>query len=218
MVAPDGRYRIQIFPAENLNRELALRRFVESIRSVRPDAIGLAVSLVEFGRVTVESLRQALLTAVAAIALLLWLLWRRPGPPLLVLAPLALGSILTVATMVILGIRFNFANVIVIPLLLGMGVDSGIHLVHRARTEGLTPSQLLSTTTARAVFYSAITTVVSFGSLSLSSHKGMVSLGQTLVIGLGLTLFSNLVVLPALLTRGSEKVEEGDEAASGAAD
>ncbi|MGH0037523.1 MAG: MMPL family transporter [Myxococcota bacterium] len=216
MVAPDDRIRIQIFPAENLNGELALRRFVEAIDSIRPDAIGLAVSLVEFGRVTVESLRQALVTAIASIALLLWLLWRRWEPPLLVLAPLLLGAVLTAAAMVGLGIRFNFANVIVIPLLLGMGVDSGIHLVHRARTEGLAPSELMATTTARAVFYSAITTVVSFGSLALSSHLGMVSLGKTLVVGLGLTLFANLVVLPALLARGAPKAEPAPREAADA--
>lgn len=218
MVAPDGRVRVQIFPAENLNRELALRRFVEAIRSIRPDAIGLAVNLVEFGRVTVESLREALVGALSTIALLLWLLWRRWEPPVLVLSPLVLGAILTAATMVVLGMRFNFANVIVIPLLLGMGVDSGIHLVHRARAEGLAPSQLMATTTARAVVYSAITTMVSFGSLSLSSHRGMMSLGQTLVIGLALTLFANLVVLPALLSLGaSEKASPASEA-TGAAD
>ncbi len=88
---------------------------------------------------------------------------------------------------------------IVIPLLLGMGVDSGIHLVHRAQTESLTAGALLTTTTARAVLYSALTTVVSFGSLALSSHPGMQSLGQMLLVGMLLTLFGNLVVLPALI-------------------
>ncbi len=199
MIAADGRVRIQIYPKENLNRELALRSFVENVRSVREDAIGLAVNLVEFGRVTVDSLRQALISALLAITLLLWLLWRQVAPVVLVLAPLILGAFLTVATMVLLDMRFNFANVIVIPLLFGMGVDSGIHLVHRARGEGLAASELMATPTARAVFYSALTTVVSFGSLALSSHRGMASLGQTLVIGLVLTLFANLVVLPALL-------------------
>jgi hypothetical protein len=84
-----------------------------------------------------------------------------------------------------------------------MGVDSGIHLVHRARTEELASNSLLETTTARAVLFSALTTVVSFGSLSFSSHRGMASLGQLLVIGMLLMLFANLVVLPALLTRRS---------------
>jgi predicted RND superfamily exporter protein len=155
--------------------------------------------MVAFGHVTVASLKQALVSALLAIGLILWLLWRRVTEMLLVLTPLLLGSTLTVASMVLLAIPFNFANVIVIPLVLGMGVDSGIHLVHRARSEALGPSVLMGTTTARAVFYSALTTVVSFGSLSFSSHPGMASLGLLLVIGMLFTLLANLVVLPALL-------------------
>ncbi len=199
MIAPDGRARLQIYPAENLNGALALERFVDAVYTVAERPTGLAVSVVAFGHVTVASLAQAVTSAFLAITLLLWLLWRRWAPVLLVLAPLVLGSLVTVAGMVLLGIDFNFANVIVIPLLLGMGVDSGIHLVHRARTEHLSARALLGTTTARAVFYSALTTIVSFGSLSFSAHQGMASLGQVLVIGLVLTLFCTLVVLPALL-------------------
>jgi predicted RND superfamily exporter protein len=134
-----------------------------------------------------------------AIALLLWMLWRRPTEMLLVLAPLMLGAALTCASMVLLGISFNFANVIVIPLLLGIGVDSGIHLVHRADigTEG--EGGLLGTTTARAIFYSAATTVASFGALAFSAHRGISSLGVVLVIGLVFTLVCTLIVLPALI-------------------
>jgi predicted RND superfamily exporter protein len=101
--------------------------------------------------------------------------------------------------MVVVGISFNFANVIVIPLLLGVGVDSGIHLVHRANVEGDAEGGLLATTTARAVFYSASTTIASFGALAFSSHRGMASLGTTLVIGMAFILVTNLVVLPALI-------------------
>ena len=99
------------------------------------------------------------------------------------------------------GIDFNFVNIVVIPLLLGIGVDSGIHLVHRAEALARTDSQekLLSSTTARAVFYSALTTTVSFGTLALSSHRGVASLGTVLTIGMTLTVISNLVVLPALI-------------------
>jgi predicted RND superfamily exporter protein len=166
---------------------------------VAPNATGLTVNLVEFARVTVQSLRQALLSAVLAIALLLWLLWRRLAEMLLVLTPLLLGAVLTAASMVLLDISFNFANVIVIPLLLGIGVDSGIHLVHRARVEPAADGSLLATTTARAVFYSAITTIASFGALAFSSHRGISSLGVTLVIGMVFVLLSTLVVLPALI-------------------
>jgi predicted RND superfamily exporter protein len=131
--------------------------------------------------------------------LLLWLLWRRITEMLLVLTPLLLGAALTGASMVLLGIPFNFANVIVIPLLLGVGVDSGIHLVHRASIEPDAEGGLLATPTARAVFFSAATTIASFGALAFSSHRGIASLGITLVMGMVAILLSTLVVLPALI-------------------
>jgi hypothetical protein len=200
MIASDGRARVIAYPSEDIQAgDEALTRFVDAVRSVAPNATGLAVNLVEFGRVTVQSLRQALVSAILAIALLLWLLWRRVAEMLLVLTPLLLGATLTAASMVVLDIPFNFGNVIVIPLLLGIGVDSGIHLVHRARTDGDAEGGLLATTTARAVFYSATTTIASFGALAFSSHRGIASLGITLVVGMVFILLTNLVVLPALI-------------------
>ncbi len=141
----------------------------------------------------------ALGAAVAMILLLLFALWRSPTPIFLALTPLLLSSVLIAASMVLLGIPYNFMNVLVIPLLLGIGVDSGIHLVHRAYHPDAADEDVLGTTTARAVFYSAVTTTVSFGALSLASHRGMASLGIMLSIGMLLTLFANLVVLPALI-------------------
>jgi predicted RND superfamily exporter protein len=102
--------------------------------------------------------------------------------------------------MVLIAMPFNFANVIVIPLLLGIGVDGGIHLVHRARRPVPGQEGLVGTATSRAVFYSAATTIASFGSLALSSHPGIASLGLLLVIGMVVMAGCNLLVLPALLT------------------
>jgi hypothetical protein len=127
---------------------------------------------------------------------------------LLVLAPLMLSSTLTCAAMVLLGVRFNFINVIVIPLLLGIGVDSGIHLVHRSKQLDPGGEPLLGTTTARAVFFSALTTAVSFGTLALSSHRGLASLGVVLTIGMLFTIVCNLVVLPALIDWRSQRSRE----------
>ncbi len=203
MLARDGRARVQIFPKNNLSEGDALEEFVATVYEVSPRATGLAVNMVEFGHTTVASLVQALASALAAITLLLWILWRRIRPVLLVLTPLLIAAATTVAAMVLLGLSFNFINVIVIPLLLGIGVDSAIHLVHRATAVETQPEGLLGTTTARAVFYSAITTIASFGSLSFSSHRGMSSLGSILVVGLILTLAANLVGLPAILARRS---------------
>jgi hopanoid biosynthesis associated RND transporter like protein HpnN len=199
--APDGTARIQVFPARQLHDFETMKRFVESVLEVSPQAAGIAVNLVEFGEATARSFRQALTSAAIVISALLFLLWRRPADVALVLAPLALGSILTCASMVLLGMSFNFANVLVLPLLFGIGVDSGIHLVHRARRDvGQGRMHLVESATAGAVFFSAMTTTLSFGTLALSGHQGMHTLGVMLTIGMFWTVVSNLVVLPAILT------------------
>ncbi len=209
MVASDGRARIQVLPSRDLSDNAELARFVDGVQAELPDATGSAVSLLEWARATARSFRQALVAAIAAVATVVWILWRRASDVLLVLAPLVLAALLTAATAFLVGIAFNFVNVIVIPLLLGIGVDSGIHLVHRHRLAGAGPlgeagaEVLLSSSTAQAVFFSAITTMLSFGSLALSDHPGIRSMGQLLLIGIFLTLACNLVVLPALLARRS---------------
>ena len=199
MIAKDGSARIQVYPRESLVDEMAFSRFVAEVQEIAPEAAGVAINLVGFANATKSSFQQALTYALIAISLLLWLLWRRISDVLLVLTPLILSSLLTCATMVLLDLPFNFANVIVIPLLIGVGANSGIHLVHRSKSIASSDEELLATTTARAVFYSAVTTAVSFGTLALSSHRGMASLGIVLSIGMVLTIVSTLIVLPALL-------------------
>jgi hopanoid biosynthesis associated RND transporter like protein HpnN len=199
MLAPTGQARVQIFPRENLQDNAALERFVEALRGVDPLVSGVSVNLYDFGKATVSSFQQALGLAFVLIALLLLVLWRSLRDVGLALAPLLLGGLVTVAVMAATGIHFNFANVIVLPLLLGVGVDSGIHLVHRAKLKLGRDELLMSTTTARAVFYSALTTVVSFGTLAFSSHRGVASLGVLLTVGMLLTVACNLIFLPALL-------------------
>jgi hopanoid biosynthesis associated RND transporter like protein HpnN len=208
LLAPDGTARIQAFPADALQDFESLKRFSKAVLGVAPLAAGMAPHLVDFGEATARSFRQALLSAAVAISALLFLLWRRPPDVALVLAPLVLGGILTCASMALLDLRFNFANIVVLPLLFGIGVDSGIHLVHRARHDATSklagtsePSEsLVETATAGAVFYSAMTTTLSFGTLALSGHQGMHSLGVILTIGMFWNVVANLVVLPALLS------------------
>ena len=198
MLSDDGSVRVQIFAREDLKDHAALARFVDAVRAVDPRVAGSAAEIVSSGRTVVASLRQALLSALVAITLLMLLLWRRVTDTALVLIPLALASALTVASAVLLDIPFNFADVIVLPLLLGVGVDSAIHLVHRARVSN-GAAKLLGTSTARAVAFSALTTIASFGSLGLATHRGLATLGQLLTLGVGFTLLCNLLVLPALI-------------------
>ncbi len=154
---------------------------------------------IALGRAMTSSLREALLTAVVVIALGLVLLMRSVKYALFTLAPLALGSVGTAAVSVLADMPFNFANVIVLPLILGIGVDSGIHLVHRHRSGLGGASDLLSTSTARAVLFSALTTLLSFVTLAFSNHLGISSLAKLLCVGILLMLLSNVIVLPAIL-------------------
>jgi hypothetical protein len=199
MITDDGRVRIQIFPRENMSDHAALEDFVDTVMKVTPEVAGSASEILESGRAVVDALTQAMLTAFAVITIFLLALWRRLDDTALVLIPLLLASALTVAAAVLLGIPFNFADVIVLPLLLGIGVDSGIHLVHRARVANDRGAGLLHTSTARAVGYSAITTIASFGTLGFASHMGLATLGRLLTLGVGFTIICNLVVLPTLI-------------------
>lgn len=197
-VAVDGRMRIEVFPAADLQDNAALERFVREVQSVAPTAFGEPLVIYESGRIVVEAFRRALLLAAVTVILLLALTWRNVVDVILVALPITFAALLTAALSTLVGLSFNFANVIVIPLLVGMGVDSSIHLVHRRRHE-VGDCSLLQTGTAHAVLLSALTTLVSFGTLALTSHPGMASLGQLLILGVTLMLLSSLVLLPCLV-------------------
>ncbi len=205
-VTRDGRYRIEIFPKENLLESAALRHFVVAVRSVVPNAIGLPVVDLQAGDAVVKAFQKAFLLSLLAITVLLLILMRPRSDTILVLLPLFLAGVFTGAASVLFDIPFNFANIIALPLLLGVGVDNGIHIVHRARIMPFSNDQILHSSTARAVVYSALTTIGSFGSLILSTHRGIRSMGELLTIGIVFTLICTLIVLPALL-RAREKIK-----------
>ncbi len=198
-IAADGRARIEIFPKKDLRERAALVEFVKEIRTVAPDAVGAPVVILEAGRTVIGAFVQAASIAAVAIAVLLFLALGRFVDVLLVFAPLVLAALCTVAASVVFGLAFNFANVIVLPLLFGLGVAGGIHLVARARAEGRVEG-MFETSTPRAVSFSALTTIGSFGSIALSGHPGTASMGVLLTIAISLTLASTLIFLPALMT------------------
>jgi predicted RND superfamily exporter protein len=197
-VSPSGLVRVEVFAREDLSDPGAMERFADVILAEEPSATGAAVMIIESARAIESAMVRALGYAFLAIALLLGILWRSVTDTLLALAPLVFASLMTTAAAVLLGLPFNFADVIVLPLLLGIGVDSGVHLVHRFRHESAR-EQVLHTSTARAVLFSAVTTLASFGTLGFSSHLGIASLGRLLALGVGIMLVANLIVLPALL-------------------
>ena len=136
--------------------------------------------------------------ALIMVSVILWIFLRSVAESLLVIVPVVLAAAVTAALTVLLGLQFNFANIIALPLLLGVGVDSGIHMVHRMRTEPPVDGRILNTSTSRAVLASGLTTIASFGNLAFSTHLGMASMGQLLTLGMLVTLVATLILLPAL--------------------
>ena len=198
-ISPDGLYRVEIQPKEDLHDPEAMERFVSEVRAVAPHATGVPVLFIESSNAVVTAFLQAFAYAIIAITLILYLTMAHKIDVLLVLAPLLLASLLTGALMALAGVHFNFANIIALPLVFGMGVDNCIHMVHRYRTAPPRDGILLHTSTALAVVLSALTNISGFGNLSISPHKGMASMGVMLTIGILSTLICSMIVLPALL-------------------
>ncbi|MFO0754591.1 MAG: MMPL family transporter [Thermodesulfovibrionales bacterium] len=198
-VARDGRYRVQVFPRENILQVDALARFVRSVQAVAPEATDAPVVIYESGRAVISSFQQATVSALVVITLFLLLELRSFSVVVLILIPLLFALALTGASSVALGIPLNFANVIVVPLLVGVGVHSGIIFILRYRTEPPPGGNMLRTSNARAVLFSTLTTLISTGSLAFSPHRGIASMGILLTLCFGFLLAGILLLLPALL-------------------
>ncbi len=196
-LSPAGIYRIMVMPERDLNIPGNLRQFAKEVQSIEPTAVGLPVGDLASGEAVVGAFQQAFSSALLIITVLLLLILRSLKKTLLVIGPLLLAGLLTCTVNIFLGIPFNFANIIALPLLLGMGVDSGIHIMHCLYDNLAEDQHLLQTSTARGVMFSSITTMSSFISLALIPHFGISSMGITLAVGISFTLLCTLFILPA---------------------
>jgi len=196
-ISKDGRALVTIKPRDDLRDADARRQFAAAVQKVTPTASGSAIRYSAVKDAVVGSFQQAAVLALIMIVLLLFAVLRRIADVLMVLSPLALAVAITVAVTVVFQTPFNLANIIVLPLILGLGVAFGIHIVLRHRDEG--DHKMLETSTPRAVLFSALTTIGSFGALTLSNHPGTASMGYLLTLSVSLTMLCTLIVLPALL-------------------
>jgi len=195
-VSASGIYKVIIDPRKDLNNAENLTEFATQVQSVDDAVTGLPVSDLAAGKVITEVFIQAFSTAIIVIFIVLLVILKSVRNTFLVIWPLLLAGLLTAAANVLLSNPFNFANIIALPLLMGMGVDSGIHIMHRLNA-GLGSEHLLQTSTARGVFFSSLTTLLSFTSLAFTNHQGIASMGLLLAIGISFTLICTLIVLPA---------------------
>jgi uncharacterized protein len=195
-VAPDGRARIEIMPQGDPNDTATVRRFAAAALTIAPDVTGTPVWLIEAERTIVRAFIEAGVLAVLSIAVMLWIALHRLRDVVLTLLPLIVAGAVTLELMVLIGESLNFANVIALPLLLGVGVAFKIYYVMAWRA-GRT--NLLQSTLTRAVFYSALTTVTAFGSLWLSKQPGLSSMGKLMALALVCTLSAAVLFQPALM-------------------
>jgi hopanoid biosynthesis associated RND transporter like protein HpnN len=195
-IKPDGRARVEIYPKGDPNDNEVLRQFASHVEEVEPNATGGPVSILESGRTVIRAFIEAGGWALASIAVLLWIVLRRLTDVALTLIPLLVAGVVTLEVCVVIGMPLNFANIIALPLLLGVGVAFKIYYIMawRAGHTGLLQSSL-----TRAVIFSAMTTATAFGSLWLSGHPGTSSMGKLLALSLVCTLAAAVLFQPVLM-------------------
>jgi hopanoid biosynthesis associated RND transporter like protein HpnN len=195
-VSPDGRARVQALPKGDPNDTDVLRDFATAVLRVEPSATGGAISLYEAARTVISAFVEAGALAIGAIAILLLIALRRLTDVLLTLIPLLLAGILTLEICVLIGLPLNFANIIALPLLLGVGVAFKIYYVMAWRAG---KTGLLQSTLTRAVIFSATTTAIAFGSMWASSYPGISTMGELMALSLLCTMGAAVFFQPVLM-------------------
>jgi len=192
----DGLTRVEAQPRGDPNDNDTLRKFAAAVLAAEPNAVGGPVSILKSGDTVVKAFIHAGLGALVVISFLLWLTLRRVTDVLLTLVPLLVAGAVTLEICVLIGLPLNFANIVALPLLLGVGVAFKIYYVTAWRAG---KTNLLQSSLTRAIFFSAMTTATAFGSLWLSSHPGTASMGKLLALSLVMTLAAVLLFQPALM-------------------
>ena len=195
-ISADGLSRIEVVPAGDGNDNETLRRFVTAVRGVAPEAAGKPIFVIEAAATIVKAFLQAGIWSVASITLILFVALRRWTDVALTLVPLLVAIVVTLETCVVIGLQLNFANIIALPLLLGVGVAFKIYYIMAWRSG---ETNFLQSSLTRAVLFSACTTATAFGSLWFSHHPGTSSMGKLMALSLLTTLSAAVLFQPALL-------------------
>jgi hopanoid biosynthesis associated RND transporter like protein HpnN len=195
-MTPDGLMRTEILPKGNANDIATIRKFAKAVLKVVPDAAGVGIEVYEWGRTVTDAFIKAGIIALCSIAVLLFIVLRRIGDVLLTLIPLLVAAAVTLEICGLTGLQINYANIIALPALLGVGVAFKIYYVIAWRAG---ESNFLQSNLTRAVFFSALMTATAFGSLMFSSNPGISSMGKLLALSLACTLASAALFQPALM-------------------
>jgi hopanoid biosynthesis associated RND transporter like protein HpnN len=201
-MSADGRVRVEVMPKGDGNDNAVLRRFVTAVRGVAPEAAGTPVFMIEAAATVVKAFLQAGILSVVLITLILFVALRRWIDVALTLVPLLVAIVVTLEICVLIGLRLNFANIIALPLLLGVGVAFKIYYIIAWRSG---ETNFLQSSLTRAIFFSACTTAIAFGSLCFSHHPGTSSMGKLMALSLLTTLAAAVIFQPALMATQREK-------------
>jgi hypothetical protein len=193
-VSPDGRARVELVP--KAGHEFTTRQFALAVMKAEPTATGPAIGELEWGTTIIHAFVVAGVCALIAIAVLLWIALRKLSDVALTLVPLLAAALVTLELCALLNFPLNYANIIALPVLLGVGVAFKIYYVMAWRSG---QSDFLQSPLTRAVLFSALMTATAFGSLSFSSHPGTASMGKLLALSLACTLASAALFQPALM-------------------
>ncbi|MBV8566931.1 MAG: MMPL family transporter [Methylobacteriaceae bacterium] len=195
-IAPDGRARVEATPKGDANDDATVRRFADAVLAAEPSATGSAIGTSEWGQTIIHAFLMAAVWALCSIAVLLWIVLRRVTDVLLTLVPLIVAAVVTLEICALTDFPLNYANIIALPVLLGVGVAFKIYYVMAWRAG---QTNFLQSPLTRAVFFSALMTATAFGSLWFSSHPGTSSMGKLLALSLACTLASAALFQPALM-------------------
>lgn len=196
-VGKGNQFLLQVYPKSNIWERVHQKAFVQEIRSVDPEVTGTPVQLYEYTTLLRNSYIEAAYYALGAITLLVLLHFRSIVGLLLALLPVGIGSIWLVGLMGVFGIPFNPANIMTLPLVIGIGVANGIHILNRFQEEG--QPGILAKSTGKAVLVSGLTTMAGFASLTLAQHRGIASLGVVMSTGVAMVMLVALAILPSVL-------------------
>ncbi len=204
-ISSKGKYVINIFPNVDIWDQDERKKYLNDLRSVDPYVTGTAVHMFESTRLMTEGYVKGGLYAMTAIIIYLFFMFRNVRTVFFVLLPVLAGSIWTLGIMELIGLKLNMANMVILPLILGIGVVNGIHITHRYREEEDKHASVLGKSTGQAVLLSSLTTMIGFGSLMVADHSGVFSLGLVLTLGVFNCLIASITFLPALLKLSTAK-------------
>jgi hypothetical protein len=198
-VSPHGKWLLRVFAKDGLWDFAPLEHFTKVVRAVDPEATGKPFGTVEGLIAMKEGLQRAGLYAFLVIAAVLLLDFRNLKHALIALAPLVMSVVLTLGILGLFGVPLNPANMIAFPLILGVGVDNGVHVLHDYLIRRAEGRSTISYAIGRGVLVKALTSMIGFGTLMISSERGLAGLGLILTLGVACSMLSALVFLPAVL-------------------